>query len=182
MPALLLQHEAMSHACRHLLATQFLWRCAHSFHTGAPQPRLLDCCQVNASAAPALSCTSVPGFCAQLKMLRPWIVCSTAVLLFNASWTASQSFGSACWCQSSGAPGWQLCPALGGNTSPQPDPVQSAVDATGVSCCGRCRGLALLLPCGNAQSSVLQRVGLQGHLGGPWGMPGQASSMVSMQH
>jgi len=50
----------------------------------------------------------------------------------NASYNKCQSFGGANWCQSSAAPGWDVCPVINGQASPAPDPVLSATAAKGV--------------------------------------------------
>ena len=51
----------------------------------------------------------------------------------GASYSKCQTFGGANWCQSSKAPGWELCPVINGQESPAPDPVLSATSAKGVS-------------------------------------------------
>ena len=51
----------------------------------------------------------------------------------GASYSKCQSFGGANYCQSSQAPGWDVCPAINGQASPAPDPVLSVTAAKGVS-------------------------------------------------
>ncbi len=50
----------------------------------------------------------------------------------GASYAKCQSFGGANWCQSSAAPGWDVCPVINGQASPAPDPVLLATAAKGV--------------------------------------------------
>lgn len=51
----------------------------------------------------------------------------------GASYSKCQNFGGANWCQSSKAPGWDVCPVINGQAFPAPDPVLSATAAKGVS-------------------------------------------------
>ena len=51
----------------------------------------------------------------------------------GASYSKCQSFGGTNYCQSSKAPGWDLCPVINGQASPASDPVLSATAAKGVS-------------------------------------------------
>ncbi|KAL3145208.1 hypothetical protein ABBQ32_000957 [Trebouxia sp. C0010 RCD-2024] len=50
----------------------------------------------------------------------------------GASYSKCQNFGGANWCQSSKAPGWDVCPVINGQAFPAPDPVLSATAAKGV--------------------------------------------------